>query len=68
MVLVQSLSGLPGKVAWRANQRGAEVPGGAFVAGDRAAFRRGETTYVVTLMGEGRAGRPHLPWLVAQAR
>ncbi|WP_433362075.1 DUF2207 family protein [Actinoplanes sp. CA-142083] len=68
MVLVQSLSGLPGKVAWRANQRGQQMPDGSFVAGDRAAFRHGETTYVVTLMGEGRAGRAHLPWLVAQAR
>jgi hypothetical protein len=67
VLLLQSLSGLPGRVAWRANQRGQQHPGGAYVNGDRAAFRLGETTYVVTLMGEGRGGRAHLPWLVAQA-
>ena len=67
LVMVQSLGGLPGRVAWRANSRGQQLPGGAFVSGDRAAFRLGETTYVVTLLGEGRAGRAHLPWLVAQA-
>jgi hypothetical protein len=54
-------------VAWRANGRGQAVPGGAFVNGDRAAFRHGETTYVLTLLGDGRAGSAHLSWLVAQA-
>jgi hypothetical protein len=67
VALVQSLSGLPGRVAWRANQRGQELPGGAFVSGERAAFRQGDTTYVITLLGEGKAGRAGLPWLVAQA-
>jgi hypothetical protein len=67
-LLVQAVSGLPGRVAWRANSRGTALPGGdAFVSGERAAFRRGETTYVVTLLGDGRAGSAHLPWLVAQA-
>jgi hypothetical protein len=66
-LLVQSVSGLPGRVAWRANGRGQAVPGGAFVNGDRAAFRHGETTYVLTLLGDGRAGSTRLPWLLAQA-
>ena len=67
VALVQSLSGLPGRVAWRANQRGQQLPGGAFVSGERAAFRQGDTTYVITLLGEGKAGRAGLPWLIAQA-
>jgi hypothetical protein len=66
VALVQSLSGLPGRVAWRANRRGQELPGGAFVSGERAAFRLGDTTYVITLLGDGKAGRAGLPWLVAQ--
>jgi len=37
------------------------------VSGERAAFRLGDTTYVITLLGDGRAGRAGLPWLVAQA-
>jgi len=67
VALVQSLSGLPGRVAWRANRRGQELPGGAFVSGERAAFRLGDTTHVITLLGDGKAGAAGLPWLVAQA-
>jgi hypothetical protein len=66
LLLVQAVSGLPGRVAWRANSRGQEA-GGAFYDGDRAAFRRGDTTYVLTLLGDGRAGRGHLPWLIGRA-
>ena len=65
LLLVQSLSGLPGRVAWRANSRGTEMDGG-FYSGDRAAFRRDETTYVLTLLGDGKAGRSALPWLVSR--
>jgi len=67
MLLVQSVSGLPGRVAWRANARGQALPGGAFQNGDRAAFRRGDATVVLTLMGEGRAGWAQLPWLLGRA-
>jgi hypothetical protein len=71
LLLVQSVSGLPGRVAWRANSRGQELPGfpgGAFVSGERAAFRHGDTTVVLTLMGEGRAGQAYLPWLLERAQ
>jgi hypothetical protein len=57
-------------VAWRANSRGEQLPGfpaGAYVSGDRAAFRQGDTTVVLTLLGDGRQGRAHLPWLLGQA-
>jgi Predicted membrane protein (DUF2207) len=70
VMMVQAVSGLPGRVAWRANNRGQEVPGipgGAYVSGDRAAFRHGDATVVVTLLGDGRQARAHLPWLLAQA-
>jgi hypothetical protein len=67
LLLVQTVSGLPGRVAWRANQRGQET-GGAYVNGERAAFRQGDTTVVLTLLGDGRSGAGYLPWLVEQAR
>ena len=70
LLLVQTVSGLPGRVAWRANQRGqavAGLAGEAFVSGERAAMRLGDTTVVLTLLGTGRAGSPHLPWLLTQA-
>jgi predicted membrane protein DUF2207 len=70
LLLVQTVSGLPGRVAWRANSRGEQLPGfpgGACVNGDRAAFRQGDTTVVLTLLGDGRQGRAHLPWLLGQA-
>ena len=70
LLLVQSAGGLPGRVAWRANSRGQELPGiadGAFVSGYRAALRRGDTTVVLTLLGPGRDRRDYLPWLLSQA-
>ena len=69
LLLVQSVGGLPGRVAWRANSRGQELPGigdGAFVSGERAALRRGDTTVVLTLMGAGRDRQAYLPWLLSQ--
>jgi hypothetical protein len=42
-------------------------PGGAYVNGERAAFRHGDTTVVLTLLGDGRQGQAHLPWLLGQA-
>jgi hypothetical protein len=70
LLMVQSVQGLPGRVAWRANSRGQEVPGvgdGAFVDGPRAALRHGDTTVVLTLLGDGRARQSYLPWLLSQA-
>jgi hypothetical protein len=70
VMMVQTVSGLPGRVAWRANSRGQQVPGfpeGAYVSGDRAAFRHEDSTVVVTLLGDGKQGRAHLPWLIGQA-
>jgi hypothetical protein len=70
LLLVQAAAGLLGRVAWRANSRGQELPGfpgGAYVNGERAAFRRGDTTVVLTLLGDGRQGQGYLPWLLGQA-
>jgi hypothetical protein len=70
LLLVQTVPGLPGRVAWRANSRGQQLPGfggEAYVNRERAAFRRGDTTVVLTLLGDGRQGQPHLPWLLGQA-
>jgi predicted membrane protein DUF2207 len=70
LLLVQTLQGLPGRVAWRANSRGQQLPGiadGAYASGERAALRHGDTTIVLTLLGDGRTRREHLPWLLAQA-
>jgi hypothetical protein len=70
LLLIQSVSGLPGRVAWRANSRGTELPGvldGAFLSGERAAVRHGDTTVVLTLLGEARSRSEFLPWLLGQA-
>jgi hypothetical protein len=66
LLLVQTVSGLPGRVAWRANSRGAALPGGAYVSGERAAFRHGDSTVVLTLLGDGRQGQAQLPWLLSR--
>jgi hypothetical protein len=69
LLLVQTLGGTPARWAWRANSRGQSLPGigdGAFAAGERAALRVGETTVVLTLMGEARDRHAYLPWLAAQ--
>lgn len=69
LLLVQTLGGTPARWAWRANSRGQALPGigdGAFAAGERAALRIGETTVVLTLMGEARDRQAYLPWLAAQ--
>ena len=70
LLLVQMASGPPGRVAWRANSRGQQLPGfpgGAYLNGGRAAFRHHETTLVLTLVGDGRKGEAYLPWLLGQA-
>jgi hypothetical protein len=70
LLLVQAVQGLPGRVAWRANSRGQELPGiadGAWASGERAALRHGDTTVVLTLLGDGRDRQEYLPWLLSQA-
>ena len=70
LLLVQAVQGLPGRVAWRANSRGQELPGiadGAWANGERAALRHGDTTVVLTLLGDGRDRQAYLPWLLSQA-
>jgi hypothetical protein len=70
LLLVQAVQGLPGRVAWRANSRGRELPGiadGAWASGERAALRHGDTTVVLTLLGDGRDRQEYLPWLLSQA-
>jgi len=69
LLLVQTIGGTPARWAWRANSRGQALPGigdGAFASGERAALRVGETTVVLTLMGEARDRQAYLPWLAAQ--
>lgn len=69
LLLVQAVQGLPGRVAWRANSRGQELPGiadGAWASGERAALRHGDTTVVLTLLGDGRNRQAYLPWLLSQ--
>jgi hypothetical protein len=69
VLMVQTAGGAPGRWAWRANSRGQALPGigeGAYAAGDRAALRVGETTVVVTLLGDGRGRHAYLPWLLHQ--
>jgi hypothetical protein len=71
VLLVQVVSGTPGRWAWQMNQRGgAELPGigdGAYHTGDRAVLRAGETTVVLTLMRDGKGRHRHVPWLLQQA-
>lgn len=67
LLLVQVVSGLPGRVVWRANSRGVQHPSGGYVDGDRAAFRTGDQTVVLHLTGEGKVARGALPWLIERA-
>jgi hypothetical protein len=68
LLMVQSVSGAGGRLAWRLNSsRGVQHPGGFFLNGDRAVYRAGETTVVANLTGDGRVARAALPWLIEQA-
>ncbi|MFU8871798.1 DUF2207 family protein [Micromonospora sp. SL4-19] len=69
VLMVQAVSGAPGRWIWRLNARGQELPGiggGAFVSasGGRAVMRVGDSTVAVTITDGVRAG--YLPWLLAQ--
>jgi hypothetical protein len=68
LLMVQSVSGMGGRLAWRLNSsRGVEHPGGFFINGDIGVYRTGDTTVVANLTGDGRVARSALPWLMEQA-
>jgi hypothetical protein len=68
LLMVQSVSGVGGRLAWRLNSaRGVEHPGGFFINGDVGVYRSGDTTVVAGLTGDGRVARAALPWLLTQA-
>ncbi|MEV6841935.1 hypothetical protein [Actinoplanes sp. NPDC051411] len=68
LLMVQSVSGMGGRLAWRLNSsRGVGHPGGFFINGDIGVYRTGDTTVVANLTGDGRVARAALPWLMEQA-
>jgi hypothetical protein len=67
LLMVQAVSGMPGRLAWRTNSRGVEQPSGGYLNGDRAAFRIDDTTVVLNLTGDGKVARGALPWLIERA-
>jgi hypothetical protein len=68
LLMVQSMSGMGGRLAWRLNSsRGVEHPAGFFINGDIGVYRTGDTTVVANLTGDGRVARAALPWLMEQA-
>ncbi|WP_330465598.1 DUF2207 family protein [Micromonospora zamorensis] len=63
--------GTAGRIAWRANARGVATPlpgigDEAYASGNRVVMRVGDTTLVLTALGGGRVGAPHLPWLLSR--
>jgi hypothetical protein len=70
VLMVQACDGTVGRWAWRSNSRGTALPGigdGAYLAGDRAALRVGETTLVLTLLRDAKGRHSQLPWLLQRA-
>jgi hypothetical protein len=70
VLLVQVADGMVGRMAWRTNTRGQQLPGigdDAWTKDDRAVTRLGDTTVVLTLMRDGKGRRQQLPWLLQQA-
>lgn len=63
--------GTAGQIAWRANARGVATPlpgigDEAYASGNRVVMRVGDITLVLTALGGGRMGVPHLPWLLTR--
>ncbi|MFF5055747.1 DUF2207 family protein [Micromonospora sp. NPDC000663] len=63
--------GTAGQIAWRANARGVATPlpgigDEAYASGDKVVLRVGDITLVLTALGSGRIGTPHLPWLLTR--
>ncbi|MFI6072210.1 hypothetical protein ACIA5C_11535 [Actinoplanes sp. NPDC051343] len=68
LLMVQSVSGMGGRLAWRLNSaRGVEHPAGFLINGDIGVYRTGDITVVANLTGDGRVARTALPWLMEQA-
>jgi hypothetical protein len=70
VLLVQVADGMVGRMAWRTNTRGQQLPGigdDAWTKDDRAVTRLADTTVVLTLMRDGKGRRQRLPWLLQQA-
>ncbi|MEU7844665.1 hypothetical protein AB0B39_27300 [Micromonospora sp. NPDC049114] len=63
--------GTAGQIAWRANARGVATPlpgvgDEAYASGNKVVLRVGDSTLVLTALGSGRLGTPHLPWLLTR--
>jgi hypothetical protein len=70
VLMLQVVAGTVGELAWRTNSRGTPVPGigdGAWVSGNRAVARVGDTTLVLTLLGEAKGRTARYPVLLRQA-
>ena len=70
VLLVQVADEMVGRMAWRTNTRGHQLPGigeEAWTKDDRAVARLGGTTVVLTLIRDGKGRRDRLPWLLQQA-
>lgn len=73
VLLVQVASGMMADLAWRSWQgrsRATALPGiadGAFARDGTAAARVGRSLVTLTLLRDGRAATPYLPWLLTRA-
>ena len=70
VLMMQVADGTVGRMAWRMNSRGKQLPGigdAAWHNGNRAVARSGDTTVLVTLMRDGKGRGQQLPWLLQQA-
>ncbi|SBT46341.1 DUF2207 family protein [Micromonospora narathiwatensis] len=69
VLMVQAVSGAPGRWVWRLHSRGQELPGigdGAYASGEQVVMRVGDSTVVVRAVGDARGQTGHLPWLLTQ--
>jgi hypothetical protein len=70
VLLVQVTGGMMGRLTWRGNSRGTQLQGigdGAFVRGEQAAAKVGDTVVLLTLMRPALGRGDSLPWLLQQA-
>jgi Predicted membrane protein (DUF2207) len=70
VLMLQVADGMVGRMAWRSNTRGQQLPGigaEAWTKDDRAVARIGDTVVLLILMRDGKGGRQQLRWLLQQA-
>jgi hypothetical protein len=70
VLLLQIMEGPPASMAWRTNSRGQLVSGigdGAYLTGNRAVARKGDTIVLITLAGKGKGHSDQLGELMRQA-